>query len=422
MAGLHALLQEDMRRHHDQLEALPFLRELRAGSLPKPAVVTFLRSLAITHGALERELSQISGHRVAEPAKLAAPKLPLLLADLDTLKASGVPSIVSATRNALEYGAEILADACEPLSLVGTLYALEGAQDCGLTLRRDYARCLGVHEHQLSYCGCYGKDAAARWNSFEASMDALELRAEQMETVLRSANRCHEQLTAICAALYPYADSDLRHHVTATNFEAGDYAMPQDPREIDLALRIGRATWKHYPYLEQRFGERGGRFNSGDSCWLVALVRMPEEAIFKNLGWLRTILASRGIPTIIFEGHLRAIAEALSGEFADQPDMQTPYNRFLSSLSAERRALGVSEAAPRLGDRFERRFRSCSGYRVDAAAQLIISAWTDERSGIVGALAAVRNWFAEPARFSGDWIDCVNELVTALDQADRSPC
>ena len=73
-------------------------------------------------------------------------------------------------------------------------------------------------------------------------------------------------------------------------------------------------------------------------------------------------------------------------------------------------------------EEFDQRFRSCAGFTVESAAKLIISAWVDGRSGMEGALAAVRNWFVDVDRFSSDWIENVNELLVKLDQAAKSPC
>ena len=92
--------------------------------------------------------------------------------------------------------------------------------------------------------------------------------------------------------------------------------MPQNPLEIDLALRAAKVAWEKYPYLEYRYGERGRRFTDSDSCWLVTLTRaLRQVAVTKALEWLRTVLASRGIPTVILEFHLDAILRAVRVNF-----------------------------------------------------------------------------------------------------------
>ena len=421
MVDLRARLRAETVGLHDRLEALPFFQALAAGRLPKPAIVTFLRCLAIIHAVLEAGLARVAQPPIAELGKAVPPKVPLLVADLEAAGAQCVASVTAAIGGALDLGAAIVAEADDPLTLVGVLYVLEGSQNGGLVLKQAYARCLGLRPDRLSYFGCYAGATAARWQAFGKTLNALGLDDDQESKVAGAAIRCFGRLAAICAALYPYSDTGLRHHVTAINFEAGDHAMPQDPLEIALALRAGRAAWEKYPYLACRFGDRGRRFTGSDSCWLVTLTRMPVATATRNLMWLRTVLASRGIPTVILEAHLDTILRALAEDFAEQADLRTRFDPFLSALDAERQAPDGARVA-RLVERFDRRFRGCAGLAVESAAELIASAWMDERAGIPGAFAAVRDWFNAGERFSADWIATVAALVTELDRTDAPSC
>jgi hypothetical protein len=54
--------------------------------------------------------------------------------------------------------------------------------------------------------------------------------------------------------------------------------------------------------------------------------------------------------------------------------------------------------------------------KVESAAELIASAWMDERYGIAGSLSALRDWFTDVRRFSRHWIANVNELLVELDR------
>jgi hypothetical protein len=208
-----------------------------------------------------------------------------------------------------------------------------------------------------------------------------------------------------------------KYHVAVINFEAGDHAMPQNPLEIDLALRAAQVAWEKYPYLAHRYGERGRRFTDSDSCWLVTLTRAPRQvAVTKALEWLRTVLSSRGIPTVILEFHLEAIQRAIRVEFPEQLDMQIQFDQFLSNRKTERRRLFGAESRPGLIDMFDQRFRACTGFKVESAAELITSAWVDKHSGISGSLSALRNWFTDVERFSTDWIASVYEVLVELDR------
>lgn len=209
-----------------------------------------------------------------------------------------------------------------------------------------------------------------------------------------------------------------KYQVAAINFEAGHHAMPQNPREIDLALRAAKVAWEKYSYLEHRYGERGRRFTDSDSCWMFTLARAPREIVVtRALEWLRTVLASRGIPTVILEFHLMAILLAIDSEFPEQPIKKTQFDRFLADRKAERRGLFGAESQSHLVDAFDQRFRACTGFKVELAAELITSAWVDEHSGISGSLSALCNWFTDVERFSTDWIANVHELLAELDRA-----
>jgi heme oxygenase len=376
---------------------------LRSGQLSEFAVVSVLRGLAIIHSLVEQELSKVTEQRIATIAQQAIPKIPLLTADLNALDAKHTPSIRPAIECALEFGAAILEGANDPLNLVGVLYVLEGSQNGGIALKRHYGECLRMTEAPLSYFGCYGHGTAAHWRRFGELLDSLKPDGEQSAKVIRSAKSCFGRPGEIYAASCPYVDKDLKHHVAAINFGAGNHAMPQDPREIDLALRAGNATWRRYPYLEHRFGERGKRFSCSDSCWLVNLSRVPIETVTKSLKWLRTVLATRGIPTITLEHHLHAISHALKIEFSAQIEIHTRFDRFLPGRDMERRRLDGSGRVSRLVSEFDPRFRGCIGPGIDSSAELIASAWIDDQSGINGALGALRNWLTDTGRFSRDW-------------------
>jgi heme oxygenase len=416
---LHEVLKAKTGPLHEQLESLPFFEAVRAHTLPNVSIVSFLRCLAIIHAVLDRRLAQLAEHPVAQLRDATSPKLPLLMADLAVLDATSLPGVDPALRSALEYADDILRET-DSLNLIGPLYVLEGSQNGSIALRRDYARCLNVADEQLSYLGCYGSATAARWDTFLDALGALSLDDGQRERIAASAVGCFECLEGICAAAYPYAPKDLKYHAVAMNFEAGDHAIPQDPVEIDLALRAGKATWEAFPYLDQRYGERGRRFTSSDSCWLVTLTHAPgPDAATKALDWLRAVLATRGIPTVILEAHLRTIRQAIALEFPEQRNMRAQFDPFLSNREAERRIYLGAAGEPELIDAFNRRLQACGGLKVASAADLIASAWLDERCGIAGALPALHHWVTDAGRFSKDWIVDINELLAELDRIHR---
>jgi heme oxygenase len=417
LSGIHDLLKTKTAVLHEQLESLPFFEALQTHKLDKLSIVSFLRCLAIIHAVSEKKLSGIAHPQVSRLYDLTLAKLPLLTADLEFLDAASLPGVGPAITSALDYADEILRED-DPINLIGPLYVLEGSQNGAIVLKYRYARCLNVPVERLSYLGCYGSATAVRWNTFVELLGALSFDSSQRERIVATAVACFECLKEICAAVYPYSSEDLRYHAVALNVEAGDHAVPQNPMEIGLALRAGNAAWKKFSYLEQRYGVRGKRFTNSDSCWLVTLTHAPgQDVATKALDWLRTVLATRGIPTVVLEVHLRSIQQAIALEFPEQLKMQAQFDVFLSNRETERRVhLGTDGQSP-LIDVFNRRFQECSGLRVDLAADLIASAWLDERSGVTGSLPALHNWFTDAGRFSKDWIANVNELLAELDRS-----
>ena len=407
---------------HDRLERLPFFVALLDGTLPRAAAVTLMRSLAIIHAVVERALSESSDTQVLALGSGVPHKLPLLMADLDALTTNDQPSIQAPIRVAVEFGARALVDAQAPHTLIGLLYVLEGSQSGGRQLKGFYAQCLGVHEARVSYFGCYGEDTDAHAAAFAERLTSLTLEQAQQVQAVDAAVRCFELFHTMCAALHPHSESDLGYDVAGINPEAGSHAMPQNPLEVALALRAGRAAWERYPYLGQRFGDRGMRFTSSDSCWLVSLTRMPVATATAQLRWLRGVLSSRGIPTVILKSHLEAIGQMMASELPDHVALRTRYEPFLLGLEAERQACDAGLALPALVDRFEHRLHGCAGTTVDSAAALIASAFLDERAGIAGALEHTTTWFADPARFSSDWVAAVHELTASLGDLGGSAC
>ncbi len=416
---LHDQLKDATADQHARLDALPFFQALQAGTLPAPAIVTLLRGLAIVHAVLERAVTQSADARLAAVASATSPKLPLIVADLERLDVAQTPSITPAIHAALDCGAAILRRAENPLSLLGTLYVLEGSQRGGDVLRKAYAQCLAVPADQLSYWGCYRQDTQARWAQFTLSLNALTCDEGDVAAVTDAAVRAFEWFTRICSALYPYTEQQLKQHVTAVNFEAGDHAMPQAPGEMELALRAGRDAWDRNPYLEMRFGDRGRRFTSSDSCWLVTLIHLPETQGVRSLEWLRSVLASRGISTVILGIYLQCILRLWMDEGFGATASGPGLARFLADREAERASLGY--AVP-VVERYERRLARCSGLTVPSAATLIASAWVDERAGIVGALSSTLDWFTDQNRFTPEWTDIVHKLLAELDTLTGAVC
>ena len=370
---------------------LPIFASHIGGGLPLASTVSSLRSLAVVHSIVETALERVA-HSELTALSASTPRIaPALLAQLDALHAELTPSLTRPLKLSLAYANEVLGDTDATMTLIGARFALLAAQP-----------------YHCAPGATRGDEAA-----YLAQVDALQLTEHETERVVRAAARGVAWFGQMCHALFPYEDGDVQFLVTGINPEAGQHGMPQDPREIALALRAGRAAWEQFPYLGQRFGERGVRFTSSDSCWLVWLTQLPTTRVTTQLDWLRGVLASRGIPTLILETHLRTIAAALASEFPARAEQSTRFDDFLANRDRERRALGepfsiaIAQA--------ESLLNHIPGFATPLAAALIASAWIDEHAGIDHALDSALDWFTDPMRFSPASIAHVHALRGTLD-------
>lgn len=418
---LHTQLKSKTREVHRQLEHLPFFSALQKNDLRVEAIVTHLRSLAIIHAVVERRLKEsLVDQRLQEKNECLGPlwnsvmaKLPLLLADLRLVDKGSPFVILPAIQKALALAAELLRKSEDSLTLLGSLYVLEGSQMGGLYLRKSFARALQVEETSLSYFGCYGSKTAEIWQEFVKKINQLNLNPSDSEKVVQGAVLVFEGIFEIISALWPFEPEDSKPHIAAINPEAGNHAIPDSVENIALALFAGQRAWTKFPYLEARFGERGRRFTSSDSCWLVAQYFNPnEEACLRNLRWLRRTLAVRGLPSIILEEHLISIhSEIQKKHGVSSPHRFEKFLRELGEIREKHLPLNLQQG---LGFAGEEESDSLG------AMKLVTSAWLDEESGIPGALAVTFEWFTDRQNgCSEGLILSLRKLVEELDNKRR---
>lgn len=88
------------------------------------------------------------------------------------------------------------------------------------------------------------------------------------------------------------------------NPEAGAYPVTTDATLVRAAVRAAQRSFDVMPYYGVRYGERGARFASSDSAWLISLAPLEEEQAIRQVAWLSRVLAGRGMPSWLMELHL----------------------------------------------------------------------------------------------------------------------
>lgn len=186
--------------------------------------------------------------------------------------------------------------------------------------------------------------------------------------------------------------------MNSLNYGAGDVPVPEDPREIEAALRAGRISYRLFPYLEWRFGARGRAFTRSDSAWLVWLTRHDQEHVRHEIGWLKSILSNRGMPSTILEQHLKVLHRQLVRAVPAKAQQYTTLKLGAGWLRHEREASLPVEDTRRLVDMCIVELPLSDSPVLQGAARLFVAAIADQISGVQNAIQSLESWLADVAR------------------------
>ena len=167
---------------------------------------------------------------------------------------------------------------------------------------------------------------------------------------------------------------------TTVNPDAGYHKIAADPRMREAARVAAEASYAEFPYMKERYGERGMRFGLSDAGWLITLCDLPPAEAKKQVRWLGGLLSSRGMPQIILEHHLTVLATELSGnEFA----------------ALQRGAEDLREMRERVFPSFDDRAQDVEK-KLRGYGRVLVSAVADERNGIDRAVTSIEEWEGAP--------------------------
>jgi hypothetical protein len=198
------------------------------------------------------------------------------------------------------------------------------------------------------------------------------------------------------------------------NPEAGTHPIPEDPAELAAALLAAERALLRMPYFVLRYGERGRRFTRSDSAWLVTLAAQGQPAVDRQVAWLASVLAARGMPSWTLQVHLELLYEAL---LPAVPARGGDHQRLLAAarrLAEKRQALIPDASITSLERALEPALDPDPAKRLPETAWLLASALADERDGLKNAEASLLPWLQDRARFSGPFVDGVQETLRQL--------
>jgi hypothetical protein len=197
------------------------------------------------------------------------------------------------------------------------------------------------------------------------------------------------------------------------NPDAGTHPVTTDPAELEAAARAGARTWAQFPYFEQRFAERGRKFCTSDTAWLLTLEHRERKPAVDQVLWLGRVLSARGMPRYLLEQHLHNVVAELG----------VSASRNLRAGERKLRALRLQYVAQgtfdTLASGFNARVAGIPG-AFEAMGELLVSAVADEASGIERAVISVEEWACDATRFPPDWIDAVRATIGAARESVQS--
>ena len=197
----------------------------------------------------------------------------------------------------------------------------------------------------------------------------------------------------------------------AINPHAGTHPITADPAELEAARRASERALEEFPYFVERFGERARLFGASDGAWLATLRDRDVEEIGREVLWLGSVLASRGMPRLLLERHLEVLHEELERAV---PERSAFYAVLLNgaSILRQQRLSRLSEHDLReLELSFAARVGSPWAERVPRMGAILVAAVADEAGGVTGAVGKVLEWAGDRGNFPARWCDAVEVTI-----------
>jgi heme oxygenase len=389
----------------EDIAAIPFFTAVASGELPLESYIQYLRA--------EKALIQPCTLSATLPALST-----LLLAIEQDLEVLGVhqtadyPRVTLATLSLTEQVRVSYLD--NPAKLVGYLFILLEPTLFEKLDPKVLADQFGLpQENGFSFLSSYDTAGPDLWSEFpEDYFSSLSNEAAEA-SALSAALGTAAGLKKLFQVLYPLEIEKYRNLVMDLNPSAGTHAIPDDPREIQAAIRAGEVTLKQIPYFEWRFGDRAKKFTHSDSAWLAAVTRLSDSAFAQQVDWLAQLLATRGMPQWILEEHLRNLYAELLRFCPENAAQYEKIAKVAGKKRSEREMTVVAGDFSQLGEEFEDRVKDEWPKMSRNAGKILVAAVSDEALDIKNAVASVQGWMTNPARFSPDWIAAVDATLQA---------
>lgn len=193
------------------------------------------------------------------------------------------------------------------------------------------------------------------------------------------------------------------------NPDAGSHEIIADPELLAACERAVDRTYEAHPYYSARYADRGRRFSSSDSGWLVMVAGAAREEAARQVAWLARVLAGRGMPTVLLEHHLSILAEEVR-EVGTRDDVAEALAEISAAMRAERHTAIDGAATARLEQEFDATTPGEPG-RVERIGLLLVAAVADEARGLRNVVDSLMTWVGDVERFSPEWVAAAGRTV-----------
>lgn len=201
------------------------------------------------------------------------------------------------------------------------------------------------------------------------------------------------------------------------NPASGGYDITTDATLLRAAVRAAQGSIDAMPYYGARYGERGSRFATTDSAWLVSLAGLGEGRATRQVEWLSRVLAARGMPSWLLEIHLDALVAEVRSVAGDEAVGALPA---AAAALAEARRSHVDDELMRSAERWADEALGDAA-PVPRTGALVAAAVADQLAGVTRDDSALMDWFTDASRATPAAAHALRQVRDrVLDQADRS--
>ena len=178
------------------------------------------------------------------------------------------------------------------------------------------------------------------------------------------------------------------------NPNAGSYDVTTDATLVRAAVRAAQRSLDAMPYYGARYGDRGSRFATTDSAWLISLAHLSEERANRQVAWLCRVLAGRGMPSWLMELHLVELVAEVREAAGDDAVGALP--AAAATLTATRRR-HVDDELLDVADRWA---NDAVGEElpVPRTGALLAAATADTLMGVAADDQVLLDWLTDPVR------------------------